>query len=101
MAKAYRKPVRKVPFDGDGWSQGTAVVEKEAVMRGNGEYAERQLADLLAALEAVRNGDLTVKLKKRREDIFGELADSYNSTVDILNRFSAEVTRVAREVGVY
>ncbi len=47
MAQAYRKPVRKVPFDD--WSRGTAVVEKEAVMRGNGEYAEKQLADLLAA----------------------------------------------------
>jgi HAMP domain-containing protein len=50
-------------------------------------------------MEAVRNGDLTRRLRKEREDIFGELAVSYNSMVDLLNNFGSEVTRVAREVG--
>ena len=61
--------------------------------------AETQLQEFLDALAAVRKGDLSRKLKKDREDIFGELADSYNNMVDTLNTFSAEVTRVAREVG--
>ena len=63
------------------------------------EEAERQLGELLEALEAVRKGDLTKKLKSKRGDIFGELAESYNSMVDLLNGFGIEVTRVAREVG--
>jgi HAMP domain-containing protein len=50
-------------------------------------------------LEAVRKGDLTQKIKTRREDIFGELADCYNGMVEILNLFGSEVTRVAKEVG--
>lgn len=47
----------------------------------------------------MRKGDLTRKLKSRREDIFGDLAESYNGMVDLLNRFGSEVTRVAKEVG--
>ncbi|HXT00161.1 MAG TPA: HAMP domain-containing protein, partial [Elusimicrobiota bacterium] len=60
---------------------------------------ENQLKQLLVAMEAVRNGNLTIRLKARREDVFGELADSYNNMVELLNRFGGEVTRVAREVG--
>ncbi|MBI2386612.1 MAG: HAMP domain-containing protein [Elusimicrobia bacterium] len=60
---------------------------------------ERQLGQFLEALDAVRNGNLTIRLKSRREDIFGDLADSYNDMVEHLNRFGSEVTRVAREVG--
>ena len=64
-----------------------------------GGEVESQLRGLLEALEAVRMGDLTRKLAGNREDIFGELAESYNSMVDMLNGFNGEVTRVAREVG--
>jgi methyl-accepting chemotaxis protein len=60
---------------------------------------ERQLGQFLEALDAVRSGNLTIRLKSRREDIFGDLADSYNDMVELLNRFGGEVTRVAREVG--
>jgi HAMP domain-containing protein len=74
----------------------TAVIERGPEF---GEGAERQLRELLEAMEAVRNGDLTRRLRKEREDIFGELAVSYNSMVDLLNNFGSEVTRVAREVG--
>lgn len=64
-----------------------------------GEGADRQLRELLEAMEAVRKGDLTRKLRKEGEDIFGELAVSYNGMVDLLNSFGGEVTRVAKEVG--
>ena len=74
----------------------TAVLEREAEL---GEAAERQLRSLLAAMEAVRQGDLTQSLAKEGEDILGELAESYNGMVDLLRRFGGEVTRVAREVG--
>lgn len=74
----------------------TNVLEREPEF---GEGAEKQLRELLEAMEAVRKGDLTRRLRKEREDIFGELAVSYNSMVDLLNNFGSEVTRVAREVG--
>ncbi len=74
----------------------TTVLEREPEF---GEGAERRLRELLEAIEAVRNGDLTRKLRKEGEDIFGELAVSYNGMVDLLNNFGSEVTRVAKEVG--
>ena len=95
MAKPVRKSGKKASF---GRTQ-SEVNEKDAVTEGIGEDVENQLKGLLKALEAVRQGDLTVKLKKKREDIFGEVADSYNNMVDQLNAFAGEVTRVAREVG--
>ena len=93
MARPERGPGRKALFGGEG----PAVAERET--RGFSEGGEAQLRELLEALEAIRKGDLTKTLRKGKEDIFGELAESYNSVVDILNRFSGEVTRVAKEVG--
>lgn len=60
---------------------------------------ERQLRDLLDAIESVRRGDLSKRLKRERQDIFGEIADSYNGMIENLNTFASEVSRVAREVG--
>ncbi len=99
MATLTRKPGQKALFgegDGEGRRQTDAV---EIPAMANGGEAERQLGALLDALEAVRTGNLTIRLKKRREDIFGELADSYNGMVELLGQFGGEVTRVAREVG--
>ena len=92
MEEPIRKPGRKALFNTG--ESGIGVVE-----RRNTEDVERKLKDLLEAMEAVRKGDLTKKLNREREDIFGELADSYNNMVDLLNRFGGEVTRIAREVG--
>ena len=74
-------------------------IGKGSAMKENEKDTERQLKALLAALEAVRKGDLSIRLEKEKEDILGELAESYNGMVDILNPFANEVTRVAREVG--
>ncbi|MFB0559972.1 MAG: HAMP domain-containing protein, partial [Candidatus Lokiarchaeia archaeon] len=94
MIEPIRKQGRKALFEGEG--AGIATFEKESKF---GIEAESQLRELLEAMEAVRKGDLTRRFKKEREDIFGELAESYNGMVDLLNRFGSEVTRVAREVG--
>jgi len=79
MARPIRKPAGKALFSQEG--SGTATLEREGrsgeelEREGRfGEEAERQLRELLEALEAVRKGDLTRKLKKEREDVFGELA---------------------------
>jgi len=73
---------------------------KKGSFGGNGREIERRLSALLEAMEAVKKGDVTRKLKKEKEDIIGELVDSYNSMIDMINVFSREVIRVAREVGV-
>jgi len=94
MSEPIRKPGRKALFTSEGGAPATIDTQTSF-----GAKSEEQLRDLLEALEAVRKGDLTKKLKKEKEDIFGELAVSYNGMVDLLNRFGGEVTRVAREVG--
>ncbi len=95
MSKLIRKPGKKALFNFDG--AGTATIDEEEGVFGSD--AEAQLRELLDALEALRKGDLTKTLRKEREGIFSELADSYNGVVNILRRFSGEVTQVAREVG--
>jgi HAMP domain-containing protein len=60
---------------------------------------ERKLRQILEALDAAKKGDLTKRLNKEKDDILGELADSYNDMVEMLEQFSNEVTRVTREVG--
>ena len=107
MKELTRKPGRKALF-----SKGevTTLEEKEEKEEKEGkegkeeidiedEGIEHRLKEFLEALEAVRKGDLTKKLKKEGEDVFGELAESYNEMVNLLNLFSGEVTRVSREVG--
>ena len=94
MIKPERKPGRKALFGGEA---ATDVVERGGRTAAAG--TEERLTELLEAMEAVRKGDLTIKLRKGGEDIFGQLAESYNGMVDILGRFGGEVTRVAKEVG--
>jgi len=62
-------------------------------------YADRRLELLLNGLEAARNGDLSVRLAKEQRDIFGDIADSYNSMVDMMGRIIGELSRVSKEVG--
>src|SRR5437879_12360369 len=57
-------------------------------------YSERQLRNLLKALEAFRNGDVSVKLAKERDDIYGQLADSYNQGVAIVGGMAIEESSV-------
>jgi methyl-accepting chemotaxis protein len=55
------------------------------------DQTEKQLKMLLEALEAIRKGDLTQRLTKETNDIFGDIANSYNGTVESLNTFSSEL----------
>ena len=98
MTQPIRKSGRKALFGTE--ESGSSVLERTEERTSDiGKGAESQLRELLESLEAVRKGDLTKTLKVRNEDIFGELAESYNGMVEILSRFGSEVTRVAKEVG--
>jgi len=99
MEQPTRKPGRKALFS----REEVTAPEKTVKPGEEGKYDEgvdTQLREILEALEAVRKGDLSKRLKKEKKDIFGELADSYNAMVDRLSTFASEVTRVASEVGV-
>tara|TARA_Y100000034_G_scaffold107153_1_gene136418 strand:+ start:271 stop:726 length:456 start_codon:yes stop_codon:yes gene_type:complete len=70
---------------------------KEAVSHRRGGGDDR-LYELLDALEAVRKGDLAVKLSPGA-GVYGELATSFNNMVQMIGGLAGEVSRVAREVG--
>ncbi len=73
------------------------LTESVNQMAGNLTAQVRNIADVTIA---VANGDLS---KKITVDVRGEilqLKEAINTMVDQLNGFAAEVTRVAREVGV-
>ena len=58
-----------------------------------------QVRDIAEVTTAVANGDLSKKITADVKGEFLELKNTVNAMVDQLNRFAAEVTRVAREVG--
>ncbi len=74
--------------------------EKNITKKGKGarDAGEERLYELLDAMEAVRRGDLTVRVKVG-PGIYRELANSFNTMVTMIGGFSSEVTRVAKEVG--
>src|SRR5437867_12681008 len=79
----------------------TKSLARRSANGGDGyqEYSERQLRNLLMALEAFRKGDISVKLSRERDDIYGQLADSYNHVVAMVGGMAVEVSRVARAGG--
>ena len=57
------------------------------------------LEQLLAGLTAVRGGDFSRRLAPTGDPLVDEIASVFNGMADQLDQFTAEVTRVAREVG--
>ncbi|HEX5411178.1 MAG TPA: HAMP domain-containing protein [Terriglobia bacterium] len=56
-------------------------------------------SDLLHALQAVRDGDFSVRLPGDRTGIEGKIADTFNEIVTINERLAGELRRVAHGVG--
>ena len=65
----------------------------------DGRNLTGQVRDIANVTTAVANGDLTRKITVEVRGELLELKNTVNTMVDQLNGFSAEVTRVAREVG--
>src|SRR6516164_5888938 len=55
--------------------------------------------ELLSALQAVRNGDFSVRLASDRVGIDGKIADTFNEIVSANARMAAELKRVGLAVG--
>jgi methyl-accepting chemotaxis protein len=54
---------------------------------------------LLQALTALKNGDLSVRLPTDQEGTAREIADTFNTTMEQLNSLSTNVLRLMKELG--
>ncbi|HET8886943.1 MAG TPA: HAMP domain-containing protein [Salinimicrobium sp.] len=74
------------------------VAHKE--MFKDNDYMHEQLDRLIFALEAFREGDISVRLSKERNDKFADLAEAYNTMVEMIGGVSTEVSRISRVGGI-
>jgi methyl-accepting chemotaxis protein len=54
---------------------------------------------LLAAITALKNGDLTVRLPEEEAGTAGEIALTFNAFLDQMNAIVSEFNRLSREMG--
>ncbi|SNR32742.1 methyl-accepting chemotaxis protein [Hymenobacter mucosus] len=64
------------------------------------EYVNEQLNRVLYALDAFKKGDVSVRLTKQNDDIFAEIAEAYNSMVEMIGGVGGEVSRISKVAGV-
>jgi methyl-accepting chemotaxis protein len=74
-----------------------AKLEKLA---NNPEYISEQLNKVLYALDAFKKGDISVRLTKQNDDLFAEIAEAYNSMVEMIGGVGGEVSRISKVAGV-
>ncbi|HSI90452.1 MAG TPA: HAMP domain-containing protein, partial [Adhaeribacter sp.] len=63
-------------------------------------YLNEQLNKVLYALDAFKKGDVSVRLSKQNNDIFAEIAEAYNSMVEMIGGVGGEVSRISKVAGV-
>ena len=63
-------------------------------------YINDQLNRVLYALDAFKKGDVSVRLTKQNNDIFAEIAEAYNSMVEMIGGVGGEVSRISKVAGV-
>src|SRR5690606_25163135 len=88
IAKAKPAPVKKAKR-----------VSNRDMFKDN-EYMHEQLDRLIFALEAFREGDISVRLSKERNDKFADVAEAYNTMVEMIGGVSTEVSRISRVGGI-
>jgi methyl-accepting chemotaxis protein len=69
-------------------------------MMNDPTYMNKQLRRVLFALDAFKKGDISVRLSKEDEDIFAEIAEAYNSMVEMISGVGGEVSRISKIAGV-
>ena len=57
------------------------------------------LGELLSAIEAMRDGDFSVRLPTRRQGLAGDVCRAFNDLVELEARVSRDVARLSRVVG--
>lgn len=63
------------------------------------EPAEEQLDEILQALYRMRDGDFSVRLRKRGSGTIREIASVFNEVVDHSEQLNSELQRVGEEIG--
>jgi len=72
----------------------------EAPLTQDTDYVNEQLNRVLYALDAFKKGDVSVRLTKQNDDIFSEIAEAYNSMVEMIGGVGGEVSRISKVAGV-
>src|SRR5947209_18131406 len=70
-----------------------------AATNGDGHVDPQALEHLLAALDAARQGDFSIRLSARRRGIVGELGAAFNELMNTNTRLAKELQRVGRVIG--
>ena len=78
--------------------RGSRRAELDAV--ADSDYVNEQLNRVLFALDAFKKGDVSVRLTKQNNDIFSEIAEAYNSMVEMIGGVGGEVSRISKVAGV-
>src|SRR5262249_54645307 len=74
----------------------TAPSELHGRLNGN---ASGELQDLLAALQAMRVGDFSVRMAGNQTGLMGKIADTFNEIVAANERMAQQLERVGHVVG--
>src|SRR5690606_12642641 len=82
---------------GGGHGGGEAVLGKPAPAAE--VISTTDLRELLAALQAVKVGDFSVRLAGDRTGLFGKISDAFNDIVVDNQRMAVELERVGEAVG--
>jgi HAMP domain-containing protein/signal transduction histidine kinase/CheY-like chemotaxis protein len=76
-----------------------SVLLEQPLSNSNGTTNASELAQLLAALTALRQGRAGVRLPLDWTGVAGRVADAFNSVVEQNERFAGELARLSRVVG--
>nr|WP_317206918.1 HAMP domain-containing protein [Pontibacter silvestris] len=74
--------------------------EKNKPLPTSPDYINEQLNKVLYALDAFKKGDISVRLTKQNNDIFADIAEAYNSMVEMIGGVGGEVSRISKVAGV-
>ncbi|WP_239022962.1 HAMP domain-containing protein [Pontibacter mangrovi] len=73
---------------------------RQGKLPSNPDYISDQLNRVLYALDAFKKGDVSVRLTKQNDDIFADIAEAYNSMVEMIGGVGGEVSRISKVAGV-
>ncbi|GGK81491.1 hypothetical protein GCM10011405_31600 [Rufibacter glacialis] len=73
---------------------------RQTTQTQDSDYINEQLNRVLYALDAFKKGDVSVRLTKQNNDIFSEIAEAYNSMVEMIGGVGGEVSRISKVAGV-
>ena len=93
-----RKDATKVTTSAPAKNDSSITVNRK--LKQDPEYIHDQLSKVLYALDAFKKGDVSVRLTKQDDDIFADIAEAYNSMVEMIGGVGGEVSRISKVAGV-